>query len=121
MEANLLVYSDVVDGAIIHPTLPMSYIAEKIILPEGNLDAEWNLKINTVHTFNKPFFHVFAQVNRANFYELTGSGNSFNLYMHRYYTYAEGKYKYYNGEREAFKITLPMTLNGVLYIGDMRG
>ena len=121
MDANLHIVSDLVDGAIIHPTLPMSFLGEKISINGNNFSNTYSFNFNTVNTYNTPFFMLFGTL-RVFYWEVVGNGNSFTFNCERAFRIVKGgSYIFYSGEREANKITLPMLENATLYIGDARG
>lgn len=117
---NLAVRSELVDGAIIHPSLPMSFLGEIIDLPDGGKTAAFTYNFNTILSYVDPFF-VLAGATRAFYYNITGSGNSFTLECERAFSYTEGKYKFYLGEKTTNAITLPMFVDAKLYVGGTRG
>lgn len=120
MDANIYIKSELVDGAIIHPTLPMSYLGEVIDIPSNNYDSEWNYAFSTLNEYREPFF-IYVGKSRAFYYKVSGTGSNFSIYFMRTFTMAEGRYKFYTGEKNTNAITLPMTENGKLYVGGERG
>lgn len=120
MDANLHIVSELVDGAIIHPTLPMSFLGEKISINGNNYSKTYSFNFNTVNTYKTPFFILFGTA-RVFYWEVVGSGNSFTFNCERAFKIAQGSYIFYSGEKQANVITLPMLENATLYIGDARG
>ena len=122
MDANLHSISDLVDGAIIHPTLPMSYLGEIIDIPGENvLTSSFTYNFTTVNSYTDPFFILTSTVERIFYYNVTGTGRNFQFYCMRRFIYAQGVYKIYSGEKSKNVITLPIMQGAKLYIGGSRG
>lgn len=120
-DANLYAQSELIDGAIIHPTLPMSFLGEIIPLPDGGKTASFTYNFTTINTYTDPFFILVADTSRYFYYNITGSGNNFTLECERSFTYVEGRYKFYTSERETGVITMPLFENARIYVGGVRG
>ena len=122
MDANLHIVSDLVDGAIIHPTLPMSYLGEIVDIPaEGILTQDFTYSFTTANSYTDPFFILTSTVERIFYYNVTGIGRNFQFYCMRRFIYAQGVYKIYSGEKSTNAITLPIMQGAKLYIGGSRG
>lgn len=119
-KADLYVNSELVSGALMHPTLPMSYLGEIIELNGDNYTATYTINFTTKNTYTDPFFIMTATQGRFFYYHVTGSGNTFSITFERAYTLMEGRYLYYSGEGSS-NITLPMFTGGKLYVGGSRG
>lgn len=121
-KADLYVNSELVSGALMHPTLPMSYLGEIIELNGENYTATYTINFTTKNTYTDPFFIMtFANgTGRFFYYHVAGSGNSFSITFERIFSLMEGRYRYYSGERNG-NITLPMFIDGKLYVGGSRG
>lgn len=122
MDANLHIESDLIGGAIIHPTLPMSYLGEIIDIPSDNvLTREFTYNFTTVNSYTDPFFILTTTVGRIFYYTVTGTGRNFQFYCMRSFRYAQGVYKFYSGEKTVNAITLPIMTGAKLYVGGSRG
>ena len=119
--ATLQVSSAIADGSFMHPTLPMSYLGEKIQLNGENYSASYTINFNTVGYYTDPFF-ILTWNGTTNFfyYYATGSGNTFSITFERGFIYAQGTYKFFFGEKQKDVITKPMFTEAYLYIGDSR-
>lgn len=120
MEANLYITSEIVDGALVHPTLPMSYLGEVVDIPGENYAPEYAYSFRTTRSYDNPFFILTNDIGLYFYYSVSGSGDSFQIYFMRGFRMMEGRYKYYSGE-SGNQITRPMLLNGKLYVGGARG
>ena len=122
MDANIHIESDLVDGAIIHPTLPMSYLGEIVDIPaEGILTQDFTYNFTTMNSYTDPFFILTTTVGRIFYYNVTGTDRNFQFYCMRSFKYVEGIYKFYSGERSTNTITLPIMQGAKLYVGGSRG
>ncbi len=96
---NLKVTSEVVDGAIIHPTLPMSHIVETYVFPPEKLTSTANsisLPFVPQRMYKNPFFIIIAR--GWSFYtQVTVESNRYVFSAERAYYRQEG-YLYWRGE-----------------------
>lgn len=122
MDANLHIESDLVGGAIIHPTLPMSYLGEIVDIPaEGILTQDFTYNFTTMNSYTDPFFILTASAARIFYFNVSGSGRSFQFYCLRSFRYAQGVHKFYTDEKRTNSITLPILVGAKLYVGGSRG
>ena len=120
--ATLDITSELADGSYMHPTLPMSYLGEKITLDGNNYTATYTINFNTLGYYTDPFFILtYNGTTRFFYYYATGSGNTFSITFERGFTFMEGTYKFFFGESETGVITKPMFVEAYLYIGASRG
>ena len=122
MDANLHIVSDLVDGAIIHPTLPMSYLGEIVDIPGENVfTKDFTYDFTTINSYTDPFFILTTTASRIFYFNVTGSGRNFQFTCMRRFIYAQGVYIVYSGEKSKNVITLPIMQGAKLYVGGSRG
>lgn len=122
MDANLHIVSDLVDGAIIHPTLPMSYLGEIVDIPGENVfTKDFTYDFTTINSYKDPFFILTTRASRIFYFNVTGSGRSYQFTCVRSFRYAQGVYIFYTGENTTNRITLPILYGAKLYLGGSRG
>ena len=122
MDANLHIVSDLVDGAIIHPTLPMSYLGEIVDIPADNVfTKDFTYNFTTINSYTDPFFILTTTASRIFYFNVTGSGQNFQFTCMRSFKYAQGVYIIYSGENGTNKITKPILEGARLYVGGSRG
>lgn len=121
MTAGIVINSELVDGAIIHPTLPMSYLGEIIWLNGENYTANYTINFNTNGWYTDPFFIFESKTSNFFYYQASGRGNSFSINFERAYFLMEGTYKFFVNEGSTNTITRPMFTDGRIYVGGSRG
>ena len=121
MAAGIIINSELVEGAILHPTLPMSYIGETVKLNGENYTASYEISFQTINSYTDPFFILDTTGASYFYYHVEGSGRNFKITFERSYSITEGRYIFYINERAVNEITRPMFTTGTLYVGGSRG
>ena len=111
----LSISSDIVDGALIHPTLPMSHIVEVVTIDKALLDATANVNIlsipfNPQRMYENPFFIIYAR----GFYFYT----EVKIESNRYVLYAERPYYRLQGNLYYRGVGSPLLSICTIYIGN---
>lgn len=118
MPAGLLINSDIVKGALIHPTLPMSHIVESITIDKALLDATLgkntlSIPITPKRMYNNPFFIISAS-GPAFYSQVIVETNRYVLYAERAYYRMQG-YLYWRNPSQ------PVLTSCTIYVGEMSG
>ena len=113
MSGNIYINSDMSEGVLLHPTLPVTFIGETIVLPNTNFTGnELTVNFNTAMYYENPFF--IPTGGHYSFYvHITGSGNSFQAHFERAYYYLQ-TYRYYSGDgKPIYNPGFSITIGGV--------
>ena len=113
MSGNIYINSDMSEGLLLHPTLPVTFIGETIVLPDTDSTANTlTVNFNTAMYYENPFF--IPTGGHYSFYvHITGSGNSFQAHFERAYYYLQ-TYRYYSGSgKPIYNPGFSITIGGV--------
>lgn len=117
MPAGLLNNSEIVNGALIHPTLPMSHIVETITIEKSVLETYMGssllIPITPKRMYNKPFF-IISAAGPAFYSEVIVEHDRYVLYAERAYYRLQG-YLYWRNPSQ------PVLLVCTIYVGEMSG
>ena len=116
--ANIYINSQMAEGILLHPTLPVTFVGESVVLPDTTYTGN-NLTVTftTVNEYDEPFF--LFKGNAHSFYvrivPVSGFKNKFTAEFERAYYYRETN-RYYQGEG------LPIYGSGfTITVGGIRG
>lgn len=114
---NMKVTSEIVKGAIIHPTLPMSHIVETYVFPPEQLTTRGNtitLPFVPKRMYRNPFFIVSVITGFPFYPQITVEANRYVFFAERAYYRQEG-YLYWRGEGQ------PLIGSLEIIIGEVSG
>ena len=115
---DIYINSRMSEGYLIHPTLPVTFVGESVVLPDTNFTGN-NLTVNitTMNEYDEPFFMIIGS-SHSFYVEVVpeiGFKNKFKVVFERAYYYLE-TYRYYRGSG------LPIYSSGFTIIfGGVRG
>ena len=116
--ANIYINSRMAEGILLHPTLPVTFVGESVVLPDTTYTGN-NLTVTftTVNEYDEPFF-LFKGTTHSFYIRIapvSGFKNKFTAEFERAYYYME-TYRYYRGEG------LPIYKSGfTITVGGIRG
>lgn len=116
--ANIYINSRMAEGILLHPTLPVTFVGESVVLPDTTYTGN-NLTVTftTVNEYDEPFF-LFKGDTYSFYIRITpvsGFKNKFTAEFERAYYYIE-TYRYYRGAG------LPIYESGfTITVGGIRG
>lgn len=117
MLGNIYVNSELAEGELLHPTLPVAYFAETINIPNPtSVTNSATIEFQTQGFYTKPFFQVTTTRNYSFYVEVVdkGTGRDFVINLERAYYYLEGR-RYYSGEGN------PLYTDMIVRVGAERG
>lgn len=110
---NIYIESELSKGVLMHPTLPVTFVGETIVLPDTtSTAAALTVEFETLQEYDEPFFITsgstycfYVQISPVD-----GFKNKFRAYFERSYYYLEQR-RYYRGEgqpiyRPGYSITV---------------
>ena len=116
--ANIYINSRMAEGILLHPTLPVTFVGESVVLPDTTYTGN-NLTVTftTVSEYDEPFF--LFNGGTYSFYTriapVSGFKNKFTAEFERAYYFIQ-TYRYYRGEG------LPIYDSGfTIKVGGIRG
>lgn len=116
--ANIYINSPMSEGVLLHPTLPVTFVGETVVLPDTTFTGNsLTVTFTTEYEYDEPFF--LFKGNAHSFYiriaPVSGFKNKFTAEFERAYYYME-TYRYYRGEG------LPIYASGfTITVGGVRG
>lgn len=113
MSENIYINSEMSEGVLLHPTLPVTFIGETIVLPDTNFTGNaLTVNFNTAMHYKNPFF-ITSGHSYSFYVHITGSGNSFQAHFERAYYYQQ-TYRYYSGKgKPIYSPGYSITVGGV--------
>ena len=114
--ANIYINSRMAEGILLHPTLPVTFVGESVVLPDTTYTGN-NLTVTftTVNEYDEPFF-LFKGDTYSFYIRITpvsGFKNKFTAEFERAYYYMETN-RYYRGEGlPIYKAGFTITVGGV--------
>lgn len=101
MDGNIYVSSQLVQGGVLHPTLPVSYWVEEIPVGTFSDKSTGNsvtIQVTMKNSYPEPFFQSSGFANCFYMYPEVGSdGKTLTITIERMFTKSEGRYYYYYG------------------------
>ncbi len=114
--ANIYINSRMAEGVLLHPTLPVTFVGESVVLPDTTYTGNaLTVTFTTVNDYDEPFF--LFKGSTYSFYirtaPVSGFKNKFTAEFERAYYYME-TYRYYRGEGlPIYKAGFTITVGGV--------
>ena len=114
--ANIYINSRMAEGVLLHPTLPVTFVGESVVLPDTTYTGNaLTVIFTTVNEYDEPFF--LFKGSTYSFYiriaPVSGFKNKFTAEFERAYYYME-TYRYYQGEGlPIYKSGFTITVGGV--------
>ena len=116
--ANIYINSQMAEGILLHPTLPVTFVGESVVLPDTTYTGNaLTVTFTTVNDYDEPFF--LFKGSTYSFYiriaPVSGFKNKFTAEFERAYYYMETN-RYYRGAG------LPIYESGfTITVGGIRG